>query len=143
MPLSGTWYSAVGSRLELSENGDELNGYFESVENPGGGKFKLRGSVDPNVKLQNRALSFSVAWMADAVPDEFRSVTSYTGQYHRLPDGREVIKTIFLMADETTPARQYSSVSVGHDTFTREKPSVDEIAMETATRITARHVPRR
>src|ERR1700704_5787615 len=106
MAVTGTWFSPVGSRLELKENGSELTGTFDSTENPGGGGFPVHGSVDPDVHLPNRALSFSVAWIDGTTKPEYRSVTSYTGQYHK-DGGVETIDVVFLLANETTPAKQY------------------------------------
>jgi len=129
-PLSGVWYSGVGSKLELRVNGSRLEGFFHSTEGPGG-KYELVGSVDPDANLPNRALSFSVSWIASDTPNEHRSVTSYTGQYHRYDqDGDEVINTVFLLADETSPKKQYSSTFVGYDNFERTRASEEQIAKE-------------
>src|ERR1700722_16997635 len=96
-PLSGVWFSEVGSKLELRVTGSEIRGFFHSTEGPSG-KFKLHGSVDSDPSLPNRALSFSVSWINEDTPNEYRSVSSYTGQYHRA-GGDDVINTIFLLAD--------------------------------------------
>jgi hypothetical protein len=124
-PISGLWYSGVGSKLEITVTNSELRGYFHSTEGPNG-KFPLVGSVDPDSSLPNRALSFSVSWITADTPNEYRSVTSYTGQYHR-SGGDEVIKTIFLLADETAPTKQYASIFVGYDNFARTEPTKDQI----------------
>ncbi len=129
-PLSGVWYTGVGSKLELKVNGSKLEGYFHSTEGPGG-KYDVVGSVDPDPTLPNRALSFSVSWISLDTPNEYRSVTSYTGQYHRHDsDGDEVINTIFLLADETTAKKQYASTFVGYDNFVRTRPSAEQIEKE-------------
>ncbi|HXO00238.1 MAG TPA: avidin/streptavidin family protein [Candidatus Acidoferrales bacterium] len=120
-PLDGVWYSGVGSKLELSVKGSELSGYFHSKEGPGG-KYRLIGSIDPDPDRDNRALSFSVSWITPDTPKDRRSVTSYTGQYHR---SHEVIRTIFLLADETSPTKQYVSTFVGYDNFSRMEPAAD------------------
>src|SRR4029079_8090568 len=126
MTVSGTWYSPVGSRLELEEKGSELTGSFDSTENPGGGAFAVHGSIDPDHTPANRALSFSVAWIDGSTPPEFRSVTSYTGQYHD-DDDVETIDVVFLLANETTPAKAYASVFVGSDIFPRKRATDDEM----------------
>lgn len=126
-PLSGVWYSGVGSKLELKVNGSRLEGFFHSTE-ASGGKYELVGSVDPDPNLPNRALSFSVCWIESDTPNEYRSVSSYTGQYHRYDsDDDEVINTIFLLADETGPKKQFASTFVGYDNFGRTQPSPDQI----------------
>src|SRR5580693_10795158 len=91
-PLTGAWYSGVGSRLELHVHGARLTGYLASTED-GGERFPLHGSVDPDPHQSDRTLSFSIAWITPDAPDAFRSVTSYTGQYHA---DAEAIETIFL-----------------------------------------------
>lgn len=126
MAISGKWYSPVGSLLELEEHGAELKGKFNSTENQGGGAFDVHGSIDPDGSLPNRALSFSVAWIKGSAPVEYRSVTSYTGQYHN-EDGEEVIDVVFLLVNETTPAKSYASVFVASDVFTRNPPSDEEV----------------
>jgi hypothetical protein len=129
-PLSGVWYSGVGSKLELGVDGSKLVGFFHSTESPGG-KYELVGSIDPDPNLPNRALSFSVSWITSDTPNEFRSVTSYTGQYHRYDrDGDEAINTIFLLADETGPKKQYASTYIGYDNFGRTEPSAEQVEKE-------------
>jgi Avidin family len=131
-PLSGVWYSGVGSKLEVEVEGTKLIGFFSSTEE-GKDRFPLHGSVDPDPRLVNRALSFSVAWISSDTSPEYRSVTSYTGQYHSTPQG-EIINTIFLLADETSPKKQYASTFVGYDNFRRSKPSEAEIKTESSIR---------
>jgi hypothetical protein len=123
MAVTGTWYSAVGSRLQLKEKGSELYGTFDSTESATGKSFSLHGSVDPNTSLKNRALSFSVSWIDKSTPpkSKHRSVTSYTGQYHN-DKGVETIQVVFLLVNGTAPANAYASVFVGSDIFTRTKP---------------------
>lgn len=70
----------------------------------GDGKYELVGSVDPDPNLPNRARSFSVSWTCPDTTNERRSVSSYTGQYHRFdPEGDEVINTVFLLVHERGP----------------------------------------
>jgi Avidin family len=129
-PISGDWYSGVGSKLELVVTGSEIHGLFHSTEGPVG-KFPVVGSVDPDPTLANRALSFSISWITPETPKEYRSVTSYTGQYHQSDaSGDEVIRTIFLLADETSPAKQYASIFIGYDNFSKTRPSASQIEKE-------------
>ena len=127
--ISGIWYSKIGSTLNLIVTGSELTGWFSRASNPSD-TYVLHGSVDPDQSLSNRALSFSVSWIKEGTSSEYRSVTSYTGQYHRLPDSREVINTIFLLQDESTPQRQYASTMVHYDNFSRDEPTMAEIEEE-------------
>jgi hypothetical protein len=132
-PLAGVWYSGVGSKLELEVDGSRLTGSFDSAEAPGG-RFPVYGSVDLDSTLPNRALAFTVSWIQEGTKLEYRSVTSYTGQYHSLPDGEEVIRTTFLLAEETRPGKEYASTYVGYDNFKRTAPSSNEVKTARATR---------
>jgi len=120
-PIAGVWYSGVGSMLKLQVDGSELKGSFDSTE-AHGGSFTVHGSVDPDPSKANRALSFSVCWIRKNGHPKYRSVTSYTGQYHKLENGSEYLNTTFLMVDETTPEQDYASTYVGYDNFNRNKP---------------------
>ena len=140
-PIEVVWYSKTGSVLNLYVNGSELTGYFYSLQVQPEEWYPLHGSVDPDQSLPNRALSFSVSWITDGTPSEFRSVTSYTGQYHSLPNGSEVINTIFLLQDETSPQKQYASTMVGYDNFVRVAPTLAEIEDEVRTRRPSHNIP--
>jgi hypothetical protein len=133
MPINGIWYSSIGSELKLEEHGSELKGSFDSVQQPGKA-FELHGSVYPNEERPNRSLSFSVAWPEDPASAKYRSVSSYTGQYHHVDGVGEFIDVVFLLVDETMPSRSFASVFVGHDRFMREKPGPARIDMDLALR---------
>jgi hypothetical protein len=115
-PLNGTWYSGAGSRLELRVEESGLRGTFYRAED--GSARPLVGSVDPDASQPHRALGFSICWIADDESSPYRSVTSYTGQFHA---DRNEIATIFLLVDETSSQKQYASTFVGYDNFTRER----------------------
>jgi len=121
-PLDGKWYSSVKSSLDLKVEGSTLSGSFNSTEDHSPLSFPLVGVVDPDPSLPNRALSLAVSWI-DKDTTKYRSVTSYTGQYHyNGAKEKEAINTTFLMVDETTEANQYKSTYVGYDNFSRKKP---------------------
>ena len=124
-PLAGTWYSGIGSQLDLQVNGSQVSGTFTRKGTQG----KVIGSVDPDPTRPNRALSFSVAWVQDVTPPQnFVSVTSYTGQYHKGEKPRpDVINAVFLLVDETSAQRQFASTFVGYDNFFRQKPTPEQI----------------
>ena len=128
MSINGKWYSFKGSELILTEEGSELKGTFDSVQDPNGAR-PLHRSVDPDPSLPNRTLSFSVAWIKGDASSGPVSVTSYTGQYHGGggTSFKEFIDVVFLLANETSPAKEYASVFVGHDRFTRDKPPAHQI----------------
>lgn len=128
-PLACAWYSEIGSRLDLTVNGSLLDGVFHSVDGPRG-DFRVIGSVDPDSSQPDRALAFSVCWIDCDGSNEFRSVSSYTGQYHRTMDGDEFINTIFLLVDET--GKQFASTFVGYDNFRKSPPSEEVVRMRRA-----------
>ena len=120
-PLSGEWYSGVGSRLVLAVNGSTLTGHFQSTDNPGAPAQPVYGSVNPDTSLPNRALSFSVYWPKSS--NFAAAVTSYTGQYQAKggPSDTPQITSIFLLSTETEPKDNYKAVNVGFDIFERRK----------------------
>jgi Avidin family len=124
-PLAGVWYSTVGSKLELKIQDSVLTGSFESTENSGG-KFEIHGTVDPDLEMPDRALSFSVCWIDGRSKSKYRSVSSYTGQFHRT-DSDAIIETIFLLVDATSINKQFVSTFVGYDNFYREQPQSDKV----------------
>jgi len=113
LSVSGVWISESGSQVILRQRGSYILGTFTRK---GGTAHRLLGSIVPQHSGQvGIALSFSVAWPSNNDP-KYRSVTSYTGQYH--PD-KGFISTVFLLADETLPNKDYAAVSVGTDIFKR------------------------
>ena len=117
-PLNGTWYSSVGSKLELEVNGSELKGNFESTQDPGSAPvFGSVANVDPNPNFL--PVAFSAAWPAGN--DYGPSVTSYTGQYTN-ENGQEQIQVIFLLADQVESTVLWKSTSIASDVFKRTYP---------------------
>ncbi|AXT60366.1 hypothetical protein D1816_08380 [Aquimarina sp. AD10] len=115
-PIYGHWESEAGSKLFLASQGSILHGSFTRE---GGRPRRLLGTIDNHQPIKDKglALSFSVYWPSNNDP-EYRSVTSYTGQFHPTENK---ITTIFLLANETIPSKDYASVFVGNDVFTRIK----------------------
>ena len=119
-PLNGTWYSSVGSKLELEVNGSELKGKFDSTQDPSG-YVPVVGSVasaGPNSR-NFLPVAFSAAWPAGN--DYGPSVTSYTGQYTN-ENGEERIEVIFLVANQVESTVLWKSTSIASDLFKRTQP---------------------
>lgn len=116
--LSGTWYSGVGSTLELQVSGGTLTGFFESTETNPSKKYPLTGLVDPDTARHNRVLAFVVSWIDNISSSKYRSISSYTGQFHSKDNE---INVTLLITDETSIHKQYRSTLVAHDTFTRQR----------------------
>jgi hypothetical protein len=120
--INGFWYGKSGSKLNLEVYGSEIKGTYETPRCKGG-TCKIHGSIDPDSKQSNRALSFSVSWFdekGNPIGGNYRSVTSYTGQYHKF-DNTEIIEVTFLLVNETSYTKEYASTFVHHDTLTRNK----------------------
>jgi len=119
-PLNGTWYSKVGSKLDLEVNGSELKGKFDSTQDPSGyvPVFGSVASVDPNYS-NFLPVAFSAAWPAGK--DYGPSVTSYTGQYTN-ENGQEQIEVIFLLANQVESTVLWKSTSIASDIFKRTHP---------------------
>jgi hypothetical protein len=119
-PLNGTWYSSVGSKLDLEVNGSELKGKFHSTQDPSGSVPVLGAvatSVDPNPAFL--PVAFSAAWPAGK--DYGPSVTSYTGQYTNEND-QEQIEVIFLLANQVESTVLWKSTSIASEIFKRTHP---------------------
>ena len=118
-PLDGTWYSSVGSKLELEVNGTVLKGRFESTQDPSGHLpvFGSVASVDPNPNFL--PVAFSASWPASEGYGP--SVTSYTGQYTN-KDDHEQIEVIFLLANQVESIVLWKSTCIASDVFTRKHP---------------------
>jgi len=119
-PLNGTWYSTVGSELDLEVNGSELKGKFNSTQDPSGPVpvvGSVATSVDPNPTFL--PVAFSAAWPAGK--DYGPSVTSYTGQYTNEND-QEQIEVIFLLANQVESTVLWKSTSIASEIFKRTHP---------------------
>ena len=118
-PLNGTWYSSVGSKLDLEINGSELKGKFYSTQDPDSYTtvFGSVASVDPSPNFL--PVAFSAAWPAGK--DYGPSVTSYTGQYTN-ENGQEQIQVIFLLANQMESTVLWKSTSIASDVFKRTHP---------------------
>jgi hypothetical protein len=118
-PLNGTWYSSVGSELELEVHGTVLKGKFNSTQDPSGFVPVIGSvaSVHPNPNFL--PVAFSASWPAGEGYGP--SVTSYTGQYTN-EDGHEQIEVIFLLANQAESIVLWKSTSIASDVFMRKQP---------------------
>lgn len=118
-PLNGTWYSSVGSKLELEVNGTVLKGKFDSTQDPSGSVpvFGSVASVHPNPNFL--PVTFSASWPAGEGYGP--SVTSYTGQYTN-KNGHEQIEVIFLLANQVESIVLWKSTSIASEVFMRKHP---------------------
>ena len=119
--ISGDWYSQLGSKMTLiaDQNGG-LRGKYNSAVGEAEDFYTLTGRFDTCPPSDE---GFSVGWVVTFHNRKLNehSTTSWSGQY--FDGGDERILTHWLMTSSTTPSSVWKSINVGHDTFTRNKPS--------------------
>lgn len=127
MNLEGTWHTELGSTLVIDRVRDGgLSGTYATALSPTGsarGRFEVVGRTDAD--SGGEAVAFSVCWRNDVT--DRHSATAWVGQAQRI-DGRERISAMWLLTVETSPEQDWYATHVGHDVFTRVKPTEEEIA---------------
>ena len=131
MPLDGTWYNELNSEMILSvseapNSGSIVTGTYQSKVGDAAGIYTLTGITDQGTGDATPNLGFTVSWVNPTYGNT-NSVTAWSGQLQEI-DGEEVITTFWLLTQETTPANNWKSTLVGHDTFTRTPPTKEQIA---------------
>ncbi|MFD5417872.1 avidin/streptavidin family protein [Streptomyces sp. NPDC127069] len=123
--ITGTWYNQLGSTFTVTANTDgSLTGTYESAVGNAESRYVVTGRYDTAAATgTGTALGWTVAWKND-----FRnahSATTWSGQYVGGADAK--INTQWLLTSGTTAADSWKSTLVGHDTFTKVKPSAASI----------------
>ncbi|KOV08744.1 hypothetical protein ADK91_13470 [Streptomyces sp. XY511] len=124
--ITGTWYNQLGSTFIVTAGADgSLTGTYESAVGNAESRYVLTGRYDstPATDGSGTALGWTVAWK-----NNFRnahSATTWSGQYVAGSEAR--INTQWLLTSGTTEANNWKSTLVGHDTFTKVKPSAASI----------------
>ncbi|MEZ4668765.1 MAG: avidin/streptavidin family protein [Anaerolineae bacterium] len=119
--LSGTWFSELGSRLEIIVKNDGLiEGMYYSAVGGTQGAFRITGMVDNLALNGSRCFGLVVSWNNDHVNQH--SVTVWSGQYQVI-DSEEVLTATWLLTRETDPTNDWTSTLVGSDTFHRAPPT--------------------
>ncbi|XP_029546064.1 avidin-related protein 3 [Salmo trutta] len=112
--VTGVWRNELGSVLAIEAVGSELRGLYQSAVATAPGvtgpeQAKLLG-VTGNQGLQT-SVAFSVLWEAG-------SCSSWVGQCFELPDGKRVLKTLWMLRSVAScPADNWKSTRMGEDTF--------------------------
>ncbi|KAL0994170.1 hypothetical protein UPYG_G00118670 [Umbra pygmaea] len=113
--VTGVWRNELGSVLHIQVVGSELRGLYQSaVETDPGAtgpeqQAKILGVV--NTRGLQTSVAFSVLWEAG-------SCSSWVGQCFQLPDGRRVIKTLWMLRSiSSSSADNWKSTRMGEDTF--------------------------
>ncbi|MFE9122871.1 streptavidin [Streptomyces sp. NPDC007172] len=120
--LTGTWYNELGSTFVVTAAADgSLTGTYESAVGNAENRYVVTGRYDnaPATDGSGAALGWTVTWKND-----FRnahSTTTWSGQFTGGNEAR--INTQWLLTSGTTAANAWKSTLVGHDEFSKTKPS--------------------
>ncbi|KAJ6593568.1 synsav [Mycena capillaripes] len=124
--LSGDWYNQLGSKMSLhaDENGG-LCGKYNSAVGKAEDFYILTGRFDACPSSDE---GVSVGWVVTYRNRKLNanSTATWSGQY--FDSGDERILTHWLLTSSTAPKSVWKSTNLGHDTFTRKKPSAAQIA---------------
>jgi Avidin family len=128
-PLEGAWYNELGSTMvidPLGPDGQTVTGSYTSGVSTSGcarGAFPLVGRSD--VQAGGRTIGWTVCWLND--DSKCWSTTSWAGQ-HQLFDGEATIHALWLLTMQVDPDEEWASTLIGHDVFTRKRPTDEEVA---------------
>ena len=135
--LSGDWHNQLGSKMTLiaDENGG-LRGKYNSAVGEAEDFYILTGRFDARPPSDE---GVSVGWVVTYHNRKLNahSTATWSGQFFY--DGHERILTNWLLTSSTAPSSVWKSTNVGHDTFTRNKPSAAEIAKSRALTVGSPH----
>lgn len=136
--LSGVWYNELHSKMTLivDENGG-LSGEYCSAVGEAEDFYILTGRFDAFPPSDGRGVS--VGWVVTFRNNKgnAHSTSTWSGQY--FDGGDERILTHWLLTSSTIPSSVWKSTNVGHDTFTRKKPTASEIAKVKALTVNSPH----
>ncbi|KJK54031.1 streptavidin [Streptomyces sp. NRRL F-4428] len=123
--ILGTWYNQLGSVMVVTRaaNGG-FTGTYESAVGNAEKRYTMTGRYD---SAPADGSGTAVGWTV-AYRNAYRnahSVATWSGQY--VGGSQERIVTQWLLSYGTTPADQWKSTVLGHDEFTRVKPSAADI----------------
>nr|6T31_A Chain A, Streptavidin [Streptomyces avidinii]6T31_B Chain B, Streptavidin [Streptomyces avidinii] len=124
--ITGTWYNQLGSTFIVTAGADgALTGTYESAAGKAESRYVLTGRYDsaPATDGSGTALGWTVAWKNNY--RNAHSATTWSGQYVGGAEAR--INTQWLLTFGATEANGWASTYVGHDTFTKVKPSAASI----------------
>jgi hypothetical protein len=119
MGLKSVWYNQLGSRMDLTVAGGQINGWYETKVGEASGRYVLSGRTDTDSDAA-RNIGWVVSW--ENAYGSSDSVTAWSGELQTI-DGEEVITTTWLLTIETKPENNWKSTLVGRDVFTRTAPT--------------------
>ena len=118
MPLAGTWYNQLGSRMELTVYQGKVSGWYETAVGSAAGRYELAGRTDTDDDSA-RNVGWVVSWENDKGSSD--SVTTWSGELQTI-NGEAIISTTWLLTIETAPDANWKSTLIGKDIFTRTPP---------------------
>ena len=131
--LSGIWYNELGSTMVLNADvTGRLSGKYKSAVGNAEDFYVLTGRYDVNAPSDKGA---SLAWTV-AYNNSFRnahSTAGWSGQYFDDLEGEEKILTHWLLTSSSTSESVWRATNIGTNTFTRNKPSGDDIQKARST----------
>ncbi|KAJ7216336.1 tamavidin1 [Mycena pura] len=139
--LSGVWYNQLGSQMTLIPAQDSgLTGLYTSAVGEADDVYVLAGRFDDNPPA-DPAAGLSIGWVVTYRNDQLNAhcTATWSGQFFVSPTGEERIVTHWLLALSTEPSAVWNSTNIGHDTFTRTKPSAAAIAQAHALTVGSPH----
>jgi len=140
----GVWYNQLGSTLELiSAGGGFIWGIYTSAVGNSDvkGYYSVNGyfDVDPPTSVHGVSIGWTVTFQNNK-RNNAHSTATWSGQFFDdAGGGGERILTQWLLTTSTPPGPKpehiWNSTYLGHDTFTRKKPSAAEIARARASNV--------
>jgi hypothetical protein len=125
--IDGTWYNELGSTMVISvDEAGNVAGTYNSAVGRAINTYVLAGRIDtsPAANGSGQSVGWTVAWRNHY--ENAHSVASWSGQF--FAGAHERIDTQWLLTSGTTSSNEWQSTVVGHDEFTRVKPSAIAIA---------------
>lgn len=135
--IDGIWYNQLGSEMTLTTDKDGgLTGKYRSAVGKAEDWYYLSGRYDV---LPPPNEGDSVGWVVTFRNQKLdaHSTASWSGQYFN--DSNERIITQWLLTSSTIPDNVWDSTNIGTDTFTRTKPSSDQIKVARALTLVSPH----
>jgi len=114
--LTGLWRNELGSLMNLTANGGNLTGQYNSAKGNASYWYNLVGLYDPSPAPDNgTSLSWTVQWNNTAHGNS-HSNTAWNGQF-QANGSTPYIRAMWFLSTGTTPADEWGSIRTGLDMF--------------------------
>jgi hypothetical protein len=125
MTIEGSWYNELGSTMEIRQEGSTISGTYCTAVGDAEGTYSLLGQINIKPSQGGQAVAWCVVWTNTSGHSD--STTSWCGQYQTV-EGIEEISTFWLLTSEQLPANDWRATNIGQDTFSRSKPTPEQMA---------------